>query len=99
MNYFVVYADGNYDYCEYSCKDTDSFCEHVENIIGDYARFTPIKDSDSLYWGINEMTPKEDNPKVIVKANCGQAYQNEEFDWMTDSDIIFVKDLVNNEDS
>ena len=94
-NYFTVYSNGSYSYCEYYYSDDVSFCEHLENVIGDYSRFIPIENSDNLYWGVNELTtPETDEIKVIVKTNCSQAYKNEEFECLTSTDIDFVKELL-----
>ena len=80
---------------EFNTTSDIDFCEHLEDIVGDFIRFIPVKNRENIYVGINELTPVEDNPEVIVKATKGQAYENSEFECLNTDDIEFVRKMIN----
>lgn len=94
-NFFIVYTNKTYCYCEYEYNSNIDFCTYLEDIISDYVRFIPIPSLDNIYMGVNEFTSDYEEVKVIVKANCGQAYKNEEFEYLNSEEIEKIKVFLN----
>ena len=96
-NFFVVFNNSTYCYCEYEYdNNTVDFCNYLEDTVGDYIRFIPMPGMDNIYIGEHEfISDTEDEPKVIVKANCGQAYKNEEFEYLNKAEIEKIKAYLN----
>ena len=111
INYFILYPNNTYEFVEKE-ESTDgiTYLKSIEDAIGDYCWFTPLKDYPGYFIARNDCTAdytkrnklaesftheEEFDKCVLVKCYEGQACSDIEFETFSEDDRKYFELFLN----
>ena len=102
INYFILYPNNTYEFVETDMSSNGiTYLKNVEESVGDYCWFTPLKDYPGYFMACNDCTAdytkinklaesftheEEFDKCVLVKCYEGQACSDIEFETFSEDD-------------
>lgn len=111
INYFILYPNNTYEFVETDMSSNGTtYLRNVEEAVGDYCWFTPLKDYPGYFMACNDCTAdytkrnklaesftheEEFDKCVLVKCYEGQACSDIEFETFSEDDRKYFEIFLN----
>lgn len=111
INYFILYPNNTYEFVETDMSSNGTtYLRNVEEAVGDYCWFTPLKDYPGYFMACNDCTAdytkrnklaesftheEEFDKCVLVKCYEGQACSDIEFETFSEDDRKYFELFLN----
>lgn len=111
INYFILYPNNTYEFVETDMSSNGiTYLKNVEESVGDYCWFTPLKDYPGYFMACNDCTAdytkrnklaesftheEEFDKCVLVKCYEGQACSDIEFETFSEDDRKYFELFLN----
>lgn len=111
INYFILYPNNTYEFVETDMSSNGTtYLKNVEEAVGDYCWFTPLKDYPGYFMACNDCTAdytkrnklaesftheEEFDKCVLVKCYEGQACSDIEFETFSEDDRKYFELFLN----